>query len=295
MTTSTRYQWLAVPALLLALTACDQTGDDQTVDDQNATQDNVSSTASTTDTQDQQDGLSPTFVNRTITAPDCEGDDCASIEIHMIEFDNAPELSRQLEQRLVRMGNPVSDSGIDEDNLPSTVDTYAEGFFDQSARANEDTDNSSHYYASLEAEEVSRHDDLLILELKSHVMTGGAHGMPGTDYMVIDETTRQVVTLDDMLEEGQKPAFEAALKDAWQDWQENSEVGQTLDPINWPFSPSDNAAPLEDAMAVTYNVYDLGPYAIGQPTLTIPYSELEGVLKPRFVPESPATDAPESR
>ncbi|GHC21959.1 hypothetical protein GCM10010082_12270 [Kushneria pakistanensis] len=288
MINATRYRWLAVPALLLALTACDQNGDDQNTDNEGTAQDNVSSTADTTDTQHRQEGLSPTFVNRTITAPDCEGDECASVEIHTIEFDNAPTLSSELERRLVHMGSPISDSAVDEDRLPSTVDAYAENFFNQSAQANEDTDHPSHYYASLEAKEVSRHDDLLILALQSYVMTGGAHGLPGTEYMVIDEHTRQVVSLDDMLEEGQHPVFEAALKNAWQDWQDNSEVGKTLDPINWPFSPSDNAAPLEDNMAVTYGVYDLGPYAIGQPTLTIPYSDLKGVLKPRFLPGATA-------
>ncbi|WP_456268583.1 DUF3298 domain-containing protein [Kushneria sp. AK178] len=288
MMTSIRYRWLAVPALLMTLAACDQTADDQSVDDQDSARNNVSTTADSTDTEHRQEGLSPTLVNRTITAPDCEGDDCASVEIRMIEFDSAPSLSREIEQRLVRMGHPVSDSGVDEDALPTTVDAYAESFFDQSARASEETDNPSRYHASLEAQEVSRHDDLLILELQSYVMTGGAHGLPGTDYMVIDENTRQVVTLDDMLQEGEKPAFEAALKNSWQDWQKNSEAGQTLDPINWPFSPSDNAAPLNDAMAVTYGVHTLGPQAIGQPTLTIPYSELDGVLKPRFMPEADA-------
>ncbi|WP_445620440.1 DUF3298 domain-containing protein [Kushneria sp. Sum13] len=287
MTLSTRYRWLAVPALLLTLTACDQNGDDQSVDQPDAAQ----PSSETADTQKPQEGLSPTFVNRTIKAPDCEGDDCASVEIHMIRFDNDPALSSELERRLVRMGNPISESGVDKDALPATLDAYAEDFFDQSAQANADSDHPRPYYTTLEAKEIGHHDDLLVLELQSYVMTGGAHGMPGTDYMVIDEKTRQVVTLDDMLQDGQKPAFEAALKNAWQRWMKDSEAGKTLDPINWPFSPSDNAAPLEDNMAVTYGPYALGPYAIGMPTLTIPYSDLENVLKPRFLPNATADTA----
>ncbi|WP_438765666.1 RsiV family protein [Kushneria sp. TE3] len=284
MMTSTRYRWLAVPALLLTLTACDQTGDDQTVDDR----DSASTTIEATDTPDQQQGLSPTFVNRTLTPPDCEGDDCASVEVRTVEFDNDPALTDEVARRLVRMGSPISDASVDEDALPATVDAYAEDFFDQSARANEESDNPRPYHTSLEASQIGHHDDLLVLELQSYVMTGGAHGLPGTAYMVIDERTRQIVTLDDMLKPGQKPAFEAALESAWQRWMKDSEQARDLDPEDWPFSPSDNAAPLEDNMAVTYGVYTLGPYAIGQPTLTIPYSDLDGVLKPRFVPEADA-------
>lgn len=285
MINTTRYRWLAVPALLLALTACDNSDDDPGVDD--STAHNAGTSASSAP----QGPLSPKPVDRTLTAPDCQGDDCATIDVHMLAFDNDPQLSSEVERRLVQLGNPISESGVDEDNLPATVDAYADDFFNQSAQANNGADTVVHYSASLEAKEVSHHDDLMVLELQGYVMTGGAHGMPFSNYMVIDERTHQVVTLDDMLQEGEKPAFEAALKTSWQDWQDNSDVGQTLDPINWPFSPSDNAAPMEDAMAVTYSPYALGPYAIGMPTLTIPYSDLEGILKSRFLPGATAETA----
>ncbi|RKD84402.1 DUF3298 and DUF4163 domain-containing protein [Kushneria marisflavi] len=296
----TRYRWLAVPALLLTLAACDQAKNDPHADSQTSTQDSGSSTTEATgaqdpqgqQNQDQQKGLSPTFVDRTITDPNCQGDQCASVEVRMVQFDSDPALSSDIERRLIRMGSPISDSVVPEDALPTTVEAYADNFFDQSAQANQDSDNPRPYSSTLEAKEISRHDDLLVLELQSYVMTGGAHGMPGTHYMVIDERTHQVVTLDDMLKEGQQPAFEAALKNAWQDWQNNSDAGRTLDPLNWPFSSSDNAAPLEDSMAVTYDAYTLGPYAIGQPTLTIPYSALSDILKPRFIP---ATDTPSAQ
>ncbi|MFC0337356.1 Protein of unknown function [Kushneria avicenniae] len=284
MTSSTCYRWLAVPALLLTLTACDQNGDDPSVDQSDTTQQPTAETAGT-----QQTDLSPTFVNRTITAPDCHGDECTSVEVHMIRFDSDPQLSSEIERRLVHMGSPISDTAVDEDSLPSTIDAYADSFFNLSAQASEGTGQPSRYDAVLEAREIGHHDGLRILELQSYVMTGGAHGMPLAAYMVIDEKSRQVLTLDDMLQQGQHPAFEAALKNAWQDWIENSDQAQGLEPQDWPFSPSDNAAPMEDGMAVTYGVYTLGPYAIGMPTLTIPYSDLENVLKPRFLPESPTS------
>ena len=47
---------------------------------------------------------------------------------------------------------------------------------------------------------------------------------------------------------------------------------------------SENVAPLKDALAVKYQVYDLAPYAVGQPVLTIPYADLEGIFRPRYLP-----------
>ncbi|HBM30178.1 MAG TPA: DUF3298 domain-containing protein, partial [Halomonas sp.] len=51
----------------------------------------------------------------------------------------------------------------------------------------------------------------------------------------------------------------------------------------WPLSKSRNIAPLEDRWEVTYNVYDIAPYAAGQPTLTLPLEALKGVAKPRYL------------
>ena len=50
-----------------------------------------------------------------------------------------------------------------------------------------------------------------------------------------------------------------------------------------PLSKSRNIAPLEDRWEVTYNVYDIAPYAAGQPTLTLPLEALKGVAKPRYL------------
>jgi hypothetical protein len=53
--------------------------------------------------------------------------------------------------------------------------------------------------------------------------------------------------------------------------------------VDWPLSPSRNIAPLEDRWEVTYNVYEIAPYAVGQPTLTLPLDALAGIAKPRYL------------
>jgi len=47
----------------------------------------------------------------------------------------------------------------------------------------------------------------------------------------------------------------------------------------WPFQFSDNAALMQDGIAVTFNHYVLGPYALGMPTIVVPYRELKGIIK----------------
>lgn len=284
MNVLTRHGWLAIPVLALTLSACQQA--DAPPKSQPASSAADSAAPQQNQSREQHQPLIAIAINRTLTQPGCKSEPCATVELHSLVFDNDDALSAELARRLLHMGAPMSESEIDGDQLPQTVDAYARELFAQSEKANEGMSAPRPYAATLEAKEVDHHDDLLILELNSYVYTGGAHGMPGTAYMVIDEKSRQIVTLDDMLKAGQKPAFEAALKTAWQRWHEKSEAGLSLDPDHWPFVPSDNAAPLSKGIAVTYNAYDLGPYAIGQPTLTIPYSDLEGILKLRFMPKN---------
>jgi hypothetical protein len=100
--------------------------------------------------------------------------------------------------------------------------------------------------------------------------------------MVIDERERRVVEADEMLLDGQEAAFDALLVQAHQRW--IGEMGfDDQFTANWPLSQSHNIAPLENSWEVTYNVYEIAPYAVGQPTLTIPLEALEGVAKPRYL------------
>ena len=100
--------------------------------------------------------------------------------------------------------------------------------------------------------------------------------------MVIDERQLRVVDPDDMLLEGQQGAFQALLDQAHQRWIEAMGHDEQF-ALNWPLSESRNIAPLATAWEVKYNVYEIAPYAAGQPVLTIPLDTLEGIAKPRYL------------
>lgn len=48
-------------------------------------------------------------------------------------------------------------------------------------------------------------------------------------------------------------------------------------------SENRNVAPLETAWAVRFNVYEIAPYAVGQPEIHIPNEELKGIAKARYL------------
>lgn len=207
---------------------------------------------------------------------DCS-DHCPKVTVKTLRFDKAPKLTARLGQRLLGMAQL---EGKQVPKPPADFHAYADRLFRQSRANHRQYPETAPYSAQFKAKVASQHDGLLIVRLDTYTFLGGAHGMPVTRYLVIDEDQKRIVSLDDMLRPGQHKAFEARLRAAHARWAGQ----QSIDRANWPFTPSDNAAPLPEAMAVTYQAYDIAPYAAGQPTLHIPYEQLRGILKPRFVP-----------
>ncbi len=129
-------------------------------------------------------------------------------------------------------------------------------------------------------------EDLELFEINSYVFTGGAHGMPFSEYLIFDPNTKTQITLADLLEQGQQPYFEALAYDAYKNW-----VKTVANDINnyeqsWPFTLSDNVTLTDKGIDIRYQHYAIGPYAYGMPVLTISYSKLNGIIKPQFLPKS---------
>ncbi|PWW34967.1 RsiV family protein [Chromohalobacter israelensis] len=211
---------------------------------------------------------------------DCPTGRCATVEVQSLRFPDAPRLSERLRDELLTMGTGITDG--ESEMLAPSWEAYAQTFFDEARAAREQVPELPGYQALFEAEIYDRHADLMTLKLDSYVFTGGAHGMPLTEFMVIDERERRVVTLDDMLIDGQMPAYRDALTQAHRRWLDEQQADADF-AETWPLSMNRNVAPLAGEWRVRYNAYDIAPYAYGQPELRIPVEALEGVVKPRYL------------
>ncbi|GAF52100.1 lipoprotein [Psychrobacter sp. JCM 18900] len=128
-------------------------------------------------------------------------------------------------------------------------------------------------------------DDFELFEISSYVYTGGAHGMPYSEYLIFDPSTKKQITLDDMLISDKKPRFEALAYDAYKVWVKTVAEDVSSYEKNWPFTLSDNVTLTDTGISIRYQHYSIGPYAYGMPVLNIPYSKLDKVIKPRFIPK----------
>ncbi|MGM8872527.1 RsiV family protein [Psychrobacter sp. 2Y5] len=129
-------------------------------------------------------------------------------------------------------------------------------------------------------------EDLELFNISSYVFTGGAHGMPFSEYLIFDPANKQQITLDNMIQTGQQSRFNALAYDAYKSWVKWIDEDVKSYEQNWPFVASEDVSLTDKGVNIRYQPYAIGPYAYGMPVLTIPYSKLAGILKPRFMPSS---------
>ncbi|WP_244613400.1 RsiV family protein [Modicisalibacter radicis] len=226
-------------------------------------------------------GIAYEPVEASFTESGCPPSRCATVTVSALRFPDFPALSERLRGELLAMGMGI---GTGEQAPAESWEGYARDFMAQAQASRRLVPAlNAASQARLEASVYARHDDLLIVELDGYVYhTGQAHGLPLTSFMVIDERLGRVVDVDDMLIDGREGAFQEALTRAHRRWLKRIDADAAFIE-NWPLSGTRNVAPLETGWVVRYNVYEIAPYAAGQPELRIPNDELAGIVEPRYL------------
>ena len=206
--------------------------------------------------------------------PDCKGE-CPQIEVDSLVFPGVPILTELVDHALAVM----TGTGTEQPQPYSTIQEY-EQYFWQTAAARDST------VFSAKARYRSQH--LTVIELNTwQYFTGAAHGISATQFLNWDNNARKVLGMADILQPGAHDRYVQALQAAHRRWLATNPDAQR-DPAGydrlWPFQPSENFALTDAGLVVKYDSYQLAPYSHGQPELTIPYSELQGVLKADYLP-----------
>lgn len=210
----------------------------------------------------------------TLTKPGCSGKQCPSIKLERLIFTEHERFSTFVEQSLLSMAQIESNQAKNFENLKQLSD-----YFWRTARPRDEI--------VLRATLKRATPTIIVVQLDSYIYSGGAHGNSTSQYINWLPRPDIVVNLQTMIPSDNMPAFEAALKRQHARWLESNDLARA-DPTAynkmWPFHMSENAALLENGIAVTYDPYEIGPYALGMPTLVVPYSELKGILRPELMP-----------
>ncbi|NYT64798.1 DUF3298 domain-containing protein [Alcaligenaceae bacterium] len=228
------------------------------------------------DQETSKDGLFTQALKWKHSKPGCKGE-CPNISLDSVIFPGIPRLTELVDHALSVM------TGIDDGSAQpySSVQGY-EDYFWQTAAPRDST--------VLSAKTRYRNRHLTVVELNSYqYFTGAAHGITATQFLNWNNDQQKVLGLDQILLTGQHTAYVEALKQAHTLWLA-SNPDATQDPVAyarmWPFQPSDNFGFTDQGLVVKYDSYQIAPYSSGQPELLLPYSALQGIVRPEYLPTS---------
>ncbi|SUD89914.1 RsiV family protein [Psychrobacter phenylpyruvicus] len=127
--------------------------------------------------------------------------------------------------------------------------------------------------------------DVELFEINSYIYLGGAHGLGNSEYKMFNVATKKELKLEDLLVSGQQTKFQTLAYTAYKDWVKQTHSDPQSFEKNWPFSMTDNAIIDNEGIALTYQPYEIAPFAFGMPTLIVPYAKLKGIVKPEYLPK----------
>lgn len=134
---------------------------------------------------------------------------------------------------------------------------------------------------------------LVTVVLNSSNYLGGAHGSSSQTYYNFDLDTKKQVPLKDIIEPNKLKALDEKAYEAFKKWVVDSDVAANIEEYEqvWKFKLSDNFNIDKKGLVLQYSEYEIGPYIVGLPRLVIPYDQLNGIIKDKYLPETQSSSA----
>ena len=213
-------------------------------------------------------------------------DNCPEIEVKYLNTNHVwiNTLTNARINHLVVNSKPTESASITKKSSSAEVKAAIDGFVN--SQFSDLPQDSVFVYSLMVTPEYLGHvNDFEMFEINSYVFTGGAHGMPYSEYLIFDQQSKKQIQLADMLQPNKKPRFKALAYDAYKKWVKTVDNDVKNYEKNWPFTLSDNVTLTDKGVDIRYQHYSISPYAYGMPVLSIPYEKLGGIIKPRFIPK----------
>lgn len=138
----------------------------------------------------------------------------------------------------------------------------------------------------IEPQVIQSKKGLVTIKLVSYSYLGGAHGASTQQYFIFDLNQKRQIELDHVIEKGQRKIFDQLAHEQFSAWVKAEGLAENVDQYeqSWEFSTAHNFYFSKAGLVLQYGEYEIGPYAAGMPTLTIPYNKLKGVIQPQYLP-----------
>ncbi len=124
---------------------------------------------------------------------------------------------------------------------------------------------------------------LLTLDVAESRFTGGAHPTTMHLYYVLDPSTMQTMTLDDLILPGSRDHLRSLAEAAFRHAR-NLKAGESIARAGFTFPGGNfeltmNVGLTNEGMLFYYNPYEIAPYVMGPTVVVVPWTDLRGILR----------------
>ena len=177
-------------------------------------------------------------------------------------------------------------SSVPGDSAGITIEGLADNFFAEYEAIRKEFPVSWPYQFELTGSVLLNRPELLTVDLSYYAFTGGAHGNSHTEYFVFDTMTGKRLGLNDVFEQGFEERLNKLIDSRYRQMKGLSPTERLDGEKGMLFENyihfNDNFALTDQGVSFFYNNYEIAAYAFGPTKIDLPYSELAGILKPRF-------------
>lgn len=121
------------------------------------------------------------------------------------------------------------------------------------------------------------HKNIISYKASKYTYTGGAHGMTVETGLNFDIKTGTLLKESDIFSDGYESIVSGLLTKHLPEAFENPEDANML--FQKEVTPNGNFTVSEKGITYTFNQYEIGPYALGIIGITIPWDEIDNIIK----------------
>lgn len=256
-----------------------------------------------------------------LNLPECEGNNCPEISVERLSS-NQPFIDQFVDAQILKqLSSILSVSPAEDQQIQATESAASEVAASEakSALASVETpklklEKATQPYMQaflkldqeLKALSSSQQISLMIkpkilnadvplatVVLNTSSYLGGAHGSSSQQYYNFDLKNQQQVELNDILLPNQKSVLEQRAYAVFKTWVTDAKLAENIQDYEqiWKFKLSNNFYLGQQGLILQYAEYEIGPYVVGLPRLTIPYDQLQTVLKKQYLPAPASVEA----
>lgn len=160
--------------------------------------------------------------------------------------------------------------------------------FKKYAQSGRDSTNALHYQVKISAQVIYETEALVSYQLSSYSYLAGAHGAESIYYAIFRKVDGHILTWTDIMKPGTMSNFSRLLANGVVKYLKAKDLAEAKKSLfidknttadNFPL-PATNPGLKNEGITGIYQNYEIGPYAMGHPEITIPLATLRSIVKP---------------